>query len=75
MPSVSATVTVAAPVEIVYRYLRERYDSPAYCAASLATKGYVPRVRYLEADEPYRLSFFVAGRDPMLNVLHPAAYR
>src|SRR5947199_6879936 len=63
MPSVRATLSVAAPVEVIYRYLRERYHRPAHCLTSQATKGYVPTIVCLEDDEPFHLSFSVKGRD------------
>jgi hypothetical protein len=67
MPSVSAKILVSTPVNVVYRYLLERYDRPVHQAASLATKGYVPSVVCLEADEPHYLRFFVKGHDPLLR--------
>jgi hypothetical protein len=67
MPSVRATVAVAAPIDVVYRYLLERYGRSAHCETSLATKGYIPEVLCLDANEPYYLRFHVKGRDPMLR--------
>jgi hypothetical protein len=63
MGSVRATVAVAAPVEIVYHYLLNRYHRPAACETSLATKGYVPTVHCVESDELRYLCFSVKGRD------------
>ena len=42
MPSVAATVTIPAPVEIAYRYLRERYRRGTFHRAATAAKA--PRV-------------------------------
>jgi hypothetical protein len=68
MPSVQTTVPVAAPVEVVYRYLSERYGRPAYLKTSLATRGYVPKLERLVADEPSYLGFRAKGRDPILRI-------
>jgi hypothetical protein len=68
MPSLRATVPVAAPIEVVYSYLLDRYYRPAHCETSQATKGYVPAVRCLDAEEPYFVRFQVKGRDPLLRI-------
>lgn len=67
MPSVTASVEISAPPEMVYRYLHSRCDRQAHRSASLATKGYLPNVTCLEAELNKRLVFEVRGRDPLLR--------
>jgi hypothetical protein len=68
MPAASATVNVHAAAPMVYAYLAGRYDSEAHCSASLATKGYVPAVKCLEAVADRFLVFMVPGRDPLTRL-------
>ena len=68
MFSRQTTITVPVAVEHVYRFLRTRYDSPNVTKAEMDTKGYVPRVRWLEEDENTRLVFSVPARDPILRI-------
>ena len=68
MPSVEAVVEIAADARLVYQYLHDRYDGEAYIAASLASKGYVPRVKRLESVDGRRLVFRVAGRDALTKI-------
>jgi hypothetical protein len=67
MPSVTASIDVSASADIVYHYLRDRYNREAHRSTSLATKGYVPKVTCIEADSNNRLVFHVPGRDPWLR--------
>jgi len=67
MSSVRSSITVDAPIAVVYRYLFDRYDSPAHCETSLAIKGYVPAIFCVEAEEPSYLCFDVKGRDPVMR--------
>jgi hypothetical protein len=67
MPAITTTVTVPAPIGLIYRFLLERYDRPLHCSTALAAKGYIPNVLCLEADEPELLCFSVRGRDPLLR--------
>ena len=68
MPSVSASIEVAASPDFVYQYLRARYDREAHRSASLSTKGYVPIVHCVEEIPNKRVAYHVAGRDPILRV-------
>jgi hypothetical protein len=65
MPSVHATVEVPVESMRLYRYLRSRYDGEAYRAASMATLGYLPPVKCLEAIEGERLRFSFSFRDTL----------
>jgi hypothetical protein len=56
MPSASASLTIPVPVEIVYRYLHERYNRPAHHDVLLV------------AEEPRRLVFSAAARDSLLPI-------
>jgi hypothetical protein len=68
MPSVNATLDVAASADTVYAYLKGRYESVAHRSVLLATKKYVPNVRCIEAVAGKRLEFAVPGRDPFLQM-------
>ncbi len=67
MPSVKATIELAADVSVIYRYLRDRYDGDAYRSACLATKGYVPPVARTEDVENARLGFHVPAHDVLFK--------
>ena len=68
MPSVSASIEVAASADSIYQYLRARYDREAHRSTSFATKGYVPNIHCVEEVPNKRVAYHVAGRDPMLHV-------
>jgi len=62
------TITIPVRSEVVYGYLRRRYEKESYKKACVDTKGYVPRVECCQDDDGRVLSFWVAGRDVLTGV-------
>lgn len=67
MPSVKATVEIPVEVPIVYRYLRDRYQSESFQSAWRSTKGYAPTISKVQEIEDEFLQFRVSGRDVFTN--------
>lgn len=63
MPTLYAELEIACPAAKVYAYLRDRYKTHVFRSVCMMTKGYVPEIDCVEAQENQRLSFYVAGRD------------
>jgi hypothetical protein len=67
MSLIFGQVEIECPIEKVYDYLKNRFESEQYRSVCMMTKGYIPDINCMEEVENRHLAFYVAGRDSMLK--------
>lgn len=68
MGLIETKVTIPVRREVVYGYLRHRYEKDSYKKACVDTSGYVPRIECCQEDDGRALSFWAAGRDAWTGI-------
>ena len=68
MGKISTTLQFNIEIDVMYKNLKERYNSERFKKASIDTKGYVPPVVLVSNETNSKLTFIAKGHDPITKL-------
>jgi hypothetical protein len=68
MGKIKTIIEINMGIDVIYKNLKERYNSERFKKASIDTLGYVPQVKLIEDEVNSRIVFAAKANDTLTNI-------